>query len=87
AQPWFRIFNPVTQSEKFDAEGKFIKRYLPELAAVPAKYVHAPWQLPSEFQHAYGVTIGKDYPAPLVDHAAARAVTLALYKSAGGNEE
>jgi deoxyribodipyrimidine photo-lyase len=87
AQPWFRIFNPVTQSEKFDAEGKFIKRYLPELAAVPAKYVHAPWQLPSEFQHAYGVTIGKDYPAPLVDHAAARAVTLALYKRAGGNEE
>ena len=87
AQPWFRIFNPITQSEKFDAEGKFIKRYLPELAAVPAKYVHAPWQLSSEFQRAYGVTIGKDYPPPLVDHAAARAVTLALYKSAGGNEE
>jgi deoxyribodipyrimidine photo-lyase len=54
---------------------------------VPAKYVHAPWQLPNELQHAYGVMIGRDYPAPLVDHAAARALTLALFKSAGINEE
>ena len=85
AQPWFRIFNPITQSEKFDAEGKFIKRYLPELAALPARYIHAPWLLTADLQHAYGVTIGRDYPAPMVDHAAARARTLALYKAAGKN--
>ena len=85
AQPWFRIFNPITQSEKFDAEGKFIKRYLPELAALPARYIHTPWLLTADLQHAYGVTIGRDYPAPIVDHAAARARTLALYKAAGKN--
>ena len=85
AQPWFRIFNPITQSEKFDAEGKFIKRYLPELAALPARYIHTPWVLTADLQHAYGVTIGQDYPAPIVDHAAARARTLALYKAAGKN--
>jgi deoxyribodipyrimidine photo-lyase len=71
AQPWFRIFNPVTQSEKFDPEGQFIRRYLPELAGVPDKFLHAPWRA--------GGVVG--YPAPIVDHAQARIVTLALFKS------
>lgn len=63
AQPYFRIFNPVTQSEKFDPEGKFIRRYVPELADVPAAYLHAPWKMPNP---------PRDYPAPIVDHARAR---------------
>ncbi|MDO8931417.1 MAG: deoxyribodipyrimidine photo-lyase [Rhodocyclaceae bacterium] len=79
AQPWFRIFNPVTQSEKFDAEGKFIRRYLPELARVPAKHIHAPWRMSAAEQSACGTRIGRDYPAPVVDHASARERTLARY--------
>ena len=79
AQPWFRIFNPVTQSEKFDPEGRFIRRYVPELAAVPDKYIHAPWRMGRIEQDAIGVVIGRDYPAPQVDHATAREETLARY--------
>ena len=83
AQPWFRIFNPVTQSRKFDPEGRFIRRYVPELANVPGNYVHAPWTMDAGTQSDCGVFIGRDYPAPVVDHAAARARTLARYKSVG----
>jgi deoxyribodipyrimidine photo-lyase len=67
AQPYFRIFNPVTQSEKFDAEGKFIRRYVPELAKVPAKRIHAPWTMGPIEQQASGCVIGRDYPEPVVD--------------------
>lgn len=83
AQPWFRIFNPITQSEKFDPEGKFIRRYVPELANCPARFIHAPWKLAPEEQQRLGIVIGKDYPAPLVDHAAARDTTLIRYKQVG----
>jgi len=79
AQPWFRIFNPVTQSEKFDPEGKFIRRYLPELARVPDKFIHAPWKMGGIDQSVAGVRIGVDYPAPVVDHAEARERTLARF--------
>jgi deoxyribodipyrimidine photo-lyase len=79
AQPYFRIFNPVTQSEKFDPEGRFIRRYVPELARVPDKYIHAPWKMGRLEQEALGIVIGRDYPAPIVDHAAARERTLARY--------
>ncbi len=81
AQPWFRIFNPVTQSEKFDAEGRFIRRYVPELARVPQKFIHAPWKMTTAQQTACGVSIGRDYPAPVVDHAAARIRTLARFQA------
>ncbi|MCG2595622.1 DNA photolyase family protein [Ramlibacter sp. XY19] len=67
AQPWFRIFNPVTQSERFDPDGEFILHYLPQLAGLPRKALHAPW------------TAGADYPLPIVDHAAAREKTLRRY--------
>ncbi len=79
AQPYFRIFNPVTQSEKFDPEGGFIKRYVPELAGVDGRAIHAPWRMSREQQDAAGVVIGRDYPPPIVDHAAARARTLARF--------
>jgi len=82
AQPWFRIFNPVTQSEKFDPQGVFIRRYVPELSAVPDKFIHAPWRMGSDMQAACGVTMGQDYPAPVVDHALARGRTLARYGKA-----
>jgi len=79
AQPYFRIFNPVAQSEKFDPDGKFIKRYLPQLVNLSAKEIHAPWLLSRERQREAGCVIGTDYPPPVVDHAAARARTLARY--------
>ena len=76
AQPYFRIFNPVSQSEKFDASGKFIRRYLPQLAALPDKLIHAPWEArPLELQGA-AVTLGTNYPLPIVRHDEARARTL-----------
>ena len=79
AQPYFRIFNPVSQSEKFDAEGKFIRRYLPQLAQLPNKVIHAPWTAkPLELQMA-DVTLGGNYPAPVVAHDEARARTLLRY--------
>ena len=82
AQPYFRIFNPVTQSEKFDADGVFIRRYVPELSRLDAREIHAPWNVPPAIQQMKGAVIGRDYPAPIVDHAAARAAALALFGSA-----
>jgi deoxyribodipyrimidine photo-lyase len=79
AQPYFRIFNPVTQSEKFDAEGRFIRRHVPELAGVPARFIHAPWLMPPAEQERCGFVPGRDYPPPIVDHVAARARTLERY--------
>jgi deoxyribodipyrimidine photo-lyase len=79
AQPYFRIFNPVAQSEKFDPEGRFIKRYLPQLSDLSAKEIHAPWLMPAERQRETGCVIGEHYPPPVVDHAEARARTLARY--------
>ena len=79
AQPYFRIFNPVSQSEKFDAKGKFIRRYLPQLAALPDKLLHAPWTATPAQLAAAGVTLGGNYPAPIVAHDAARALTLQRY--------
>jgi deoxyribodipyrimidine photo-lyase len=82
AQPFFRIFNPVTQSERYDPDGKFIRRYVPELAALPAAQIHAPWRMSVAEQRASGVVIGRDYPPPIVDHAKSRAAALALFDAA-----
>ena len=76
AQPWFRIFNPTTQSQKFDPEGRFIRRYVPELARLPDKYLHAPATASAAVLAEAGVRLGNDYPAPVVDHAQARQRTL-----------
>ncbi len=72
AQPWFRIFNPVTQGRKFDPEGDYVRANVPELARLPAKFIHAPWEAPAEVLAAAGVKLGSNYPRPIVDHAAAR---------------
>ena len=79
AQPYFRIFNPINQSEKFDAEGKFIRRYVPALAGLNNKDIHAPWLAKPLALQAAGITLGKTYPEPIVDHAQARETTLARY--------
>jgi deoxyribodipyrimidine photo-lyase len=82
AQPWFRIFNPVTQSERFDPAGKFIRKYVPELVSCSEKEIHAPWLIPPLRQKLIGMQIGVDYPQPIVDHATQRALALDLYNSA-----
>jgi len=80
AQPYFRIFNPINQSEKFDPQGKFIRRYVPELASLPDKALHAPWLArPADLACADDVVLGRDYPQPIVQHDEARAETLARY--------
>ena len=76
AQPYFRIFNPITQSEKFDPAGRFIRRYLPQLAALPDKLIHAPWLARPVDLLAAGIVLGRDYPRPVIDHDEARKRTL-----------
>lgn len=80
AAPYFRIFNPTTQGKKFDPEGKYIRRWLPELAHVPDKFIHEPHLMDTAVQQQAHCIIGKDYPAPIVDHKLARERTLAAYK-------
>ena len=79
AQPYFRIFNPITQSEKFDPEGKFIRRYLPQLQKLSNKSIHAPWRAGQIELEVAGLHMGKDYPRPIVDHDEARKKTLVRY--------
>jgi deoxyribodipyrimidine photo-lyase len=79
AQPYFRIFNPVAQSQKFDPQGSFIRRYLPQLAGLPDAAIHAPWRARPIDLAGAGIEIDRDYPAPIVDHDVARAATLKRY--------
>lgn len=76
AAPYFRIFNPVTQGETFDPDGAYVRRWVPELARLPAKSIHAPWLAPRPVLAEAGVEIGTTYPAPIVDHGAARRAAL-----------
>jgi deoxyribodipyrimidine photo-lyase len=82
AAPYFRIFNPVLQSQKFDPQGKYIRRWLPELAQVPGKFIHTPWKMPDEIQNQANCRIGRDYPPPVIEHAMARRRALDLYSRA-----
>jgi deoxyribodipyrimidine photo-lyase len=78
-QPWLRVFNPILQGRRFDPDGAYVRRWVPELAGVPGAAIHEPWTLDPATQLAAGVRIGVDYPLPIVDHAEARERALALY--------
>ncbi len=80
ASPYFRIFNPVTQSEKFDSEGEYIKTYCPELTALPSKYIHKPWQATEEALMKANIRLGVDYPKPMLDLKATRERALDMNK-------
>lgn len=81
ASPYFRIFNPVLQSQKFDPEGKFIRQFIPELAHVPNEFIHEPYKMPIDLQIKYRCIIGQDYPFPIVNHEVERQKALKLYES------
>jgi deoxyribodipyrimidine photo-lyase len=82
AAPYFRVFNPTLQGKKFDPQGAYVRRWVPELVRVPDKFVHQPWKMPLDVQKKAGCVIGQGYPAPIVDHAWARERTLAAYAQA-----
>jgi len=82
AAPYFRVFNPVLQGKKHDPQGTYVRRWVPELAQVPDRFIHQPWKMPPGVQQQAGCVIGQDYPAPIVDHAWARERTLAAYAQA-----
>ncbi|WP_246683290.1 deoxyribodipyrimidine photo-lyase [Mesorhizobium sp. B2-1-3A] len=84
AAPYFRIFNPILQGEKFDPEGAYVRRYVPELTRLPNRYVHRPFEAPASLLAECGVTLGENYPSPLIDHAAARERALEAYKYTRG---
>ncbi len=80
AQPWHRIFNPVLQGRRFDPGGSYVKKYVPELSRVPARYLHSPWEMPERVQRESGVIIGRQYPAPIVNHPEERARALGKFR-------
>jgi deoxyribodipyrimidine photo-lyase len=80
AAPYFRVFNPVTQGERFDPQGEYVRRWVPELARLPAKYIHRPWEAPEDVLTAAGVTLGEDYPEPVVSHVEGRGRALAAFE-------
>jgi deoxyribodipyrimidine photo-lyase len=82
AAPYFRVFNPTLQGKKFDPQGTYVRRWVPELTQVPDRFIHQPWKMPLDVQQKAGCIIGQDYPAPIVDHAWARERTLAAYAQA-----
>jgi deoxyribodipyrimidine photo-lyase len=82
AAPYFRIFNPILQAKKCDPDGAYVRRWVPELGRVPPARVHEPWTMTPIEQQAAGCLVGRDYPAPIVEHGAVRARTLAAYKDA-----
>ncbi len=84
AAPYFRIFAPVTQGQKFDPAGRYVRRWVPELAKLPDKFIHAPWTAPANVLEYAGLRLGENYPRPIVDHAAARAEALAAFKALRG---
>jgi deoxyribodipyrimidine photo-lyase len=86
AAPYYRIFNPVTQAERFDPEGEYIRRWVPELAKLPTPTIFAPWQADATDLEAAGVRLGTDYPRPIVDHRRARDRALARFQEASGRD-
>jgi deoxyribodipyrimidine photo-lyase len=79
AAPYFRVFNPILQGEKFDTDGAYVRRYVPELARLPAAFIHKPWEAPAAILAGCGIRLGQDYPRPVVDPAEGRARALAAF--------
>ena len=80
ASPYFRIFNPFTQGEKFDPDGLYVRKYVPELKLMPNKFIHRPWEAPASVLKEANVRLGETYPHPIVDHKFARERALEAYK-------
>lgn len=87
AAPFFRIFNPVLQGEKFDSDGAYVRRFVPELAKLPDRFLHKPWTAPDAILFSAGVKLGETYPVPVVDHEAARARALGAYEAVRGHND
>jgi deoxyribodipyrimidine photo-lyase len=81
SQPFFRIFNPVSQGETWDPAGEYVRRWVPELAQLPGRFIHAPWTAPEHVLHAAGVELGRTYPRPMVDLAETRRRALDTYRA------
>ncbi|WP_144224227.1 cryptochrome/photolyase family protein [Mesorhizobium amorphae] len=86
AAPYFRIFNPVLQGEKFDPRGDYVRRWVPELAKLPDRFVHRPWEVPASVLRDSGLDLGNDYAHPIVDHAQARERAMAAYRATRGDD-
>ncbi len=84
AAPYFRVFNPILQGEKFDPDGVYVSKWVPELSKLPPKWIHQPWEATPMELAAAGVTLGKNYPAPIIDHKVGRERALAAYKKTRG---
>ena len=82
AAPYFRIFNPIRQSEKFDKEGIYIRKWVPELASLSSKQIHSPWEINKRSPELTSISLGEDYPFPIVEHSFARERCLETYKRA-----
>lgn len=84
ASPYYRIFNPIIQGEKFDADGKYVRQYIPELKNLPSKFIHKPWEAPLSVLKTAGITLGEHYPRPIVDHSTARDRAMNAFKTLRG---
>jgi len=84
AAPYFRVFNPITQGEKFDPDGAYVRRWIPALRDLPDAFVHQPWKAPRDALEAAGLKLGENYPHPIVDHKSARARALLAYDKMRG---
>jgi len=85
AAPYFRIFNPVSQSEQFDHQGDYIRRWVPELSRIDAPWIFKPWEAPNNVLADFRLRLGATYPRPIVDHAKARDAALAAFEKIRGN--
>jgi deoxyribodipyrimidine photo-lyase len=86
AAPYFRIFNPILQGEKFDPQGTYVRKWVPELAKLPDEFIHQPWEAPSLILHASKITLDENYPAPIVEHTKARQRALGALSKVRGKE-